>query len=169
MSENLLYRWHPINNRAIVRRLDAAFAHWYRTPYMAGNRVRGVGTDCREFIVALLDEMFRRPEPTTITRVSPDSGIHTNRLAAQALKEMLRAFPASIIHTQDVEPGDIVVSKGLCCQPTRLKHAMIVATRPGVFWHCNNFNHSSGVNCIPSTGVGEIVRIYRPHDKDQWA
>jgi hypothetical protein len=155
MDQNSLqqyWRWHGLPS-PIQTRIESVLKSWYRTPYQSGQRARGIGVDCREFVVAVLDELYRRPSPTLIERLSPDSGVHGDKVARRAVA------------------GDILVTLGHydLRAPDRLRHAMIVGTRPFVLWHASNENRTSGVCFAHVAKAGKVLRLYRPKDKQSWA
>ncbi len=163
------YKWRALSPAASYR-LETILSEWSRTPYMAGQRVKGVGADCREFVVGVLDELYRRKKPTPLTRLGPDSAHHGNEVADKAVREMIRAFPSTVIRGHTVEPGDILVSSGFAeYAPDRQKHVLIAGSGPGSLWHCNDINRFSGVAKVPFSMAGRIIRIYRPKDKGKWA
>jgi hypothetical protein len=173
MSESLeqYWRWHGLPS-PIQTRIESVLKSWYRTPYQSGQRARGIGVDCREFVVAVLDELYRRPSPTLIERLSPDSGVHGDKVARRAVAEMLRSFPSHVYRPGfTLEPGDILVTLGHydLRAPDRLRHAMIVGTRPFVLWHASNENRTSGVCFAHVAKAGKVLRLYRPKDKQSWA
>lgn len=148
--------------------MTAILDRWLGTPHVAGQRLRGVGVDCVQFVAAFLDEAARLPARTTeVPRLPQDSGAADQWLCAlrQVMGSILARHPADLVHDGQVEPGDIVVCRlGNAGGPG---HAMIVGGEPRRVYHA-----SRPARRVCWTGLGSIAyldRIYRPQNKHRWS
>lgn len=139
-------------------RLDDTLSSWEGTPRMAGQRSKGVGTDCAGFIAGVMEELVEY----SMDDVPLDSAFQTGCTAQVAFKAYLKAFPADVLDFNgEAEPGDVVLvgrsSRGL-------EHAMFVGNK--YLWHCGN----QGVSKTGLTLQGRMVvkKILRYKDKANW-
>lgn len=162
-------RWSRILPSSEAR-LDAVLRSWKGTPYMAGQRSRGVGADCKEFIVGVLDDCYGKHKPlrTATTALTPDAGMHDVRLGMGEVRAIMAQYPeAKVVRDGTIQPGDVLLvkSSNLAGAAGRPGHGMIAGAVPWTAWHA-----------IPGVGVVQtsiaaskgVLRVYRPGKKGWW-
>lgn len=129
-------------------RLDTILQSWAKTPYFHGGNIKQGGTDCFQFIVAVVQELHGldlSKEP-----VNPlDSGLHNPELGMRAIIRAVSRYPFEIVKRADpivtamgcgvpspqfeFLPGDI----GCCRTATgiTITHGFIVAEDARMAWH----------------------------------
>lgn len=148
-----------MSNRAIESRVNAVCERWEGTPYMRGQRLRGVAVDCANFVCAALDELGEYP-------AEPAAAIPSALLGAAAsadwhIAAMMRRYPHERLPDgAAIEAGDVVfVATG----GGAATHVMLAAGP--VLW----FHAMSGVGvCRAGASAWPIARVYRPRDKARW-
>jgi hypothetical protein len=156
--------WRPLEDLAAQARLAEVLASWDGTPYMLGQRCKGVGVDCIRFVVAVIDELAGT---TTRVRVLPgDVAHHAPAVAFDALARVLELVPSAPVLEGPLEPGDVVVTGPLKGGPG---HALIVGVDGLSGWHATQ---PQGV-CRTGLGVLDwmghrIVSTHRLTDR-RWA
>lgn len=162
------YRWLSVGETTAAA-IEKTMKAWMDTPYHGGQRARKIAVDCEQLIPGLLDMLFKRPTPTPLARQSPDAGTHSLRASFRSIVSLRRNFPCKLIRDGSVEPGDIVLvnvsSAGPQMGRTRLRHAMMVGVKPMTAIHAA-FQHKV---CMTSLATSQIVRTYRPQNKESWA
>lgn len=148
-------------DRAIEARVTSVCEAWEGTPYMRGQRFRGVAVDCANFVCAALDELGTYPaEPVP---ASPPALLGAAASAEWHIAAMMRRYPNDrLIGGEPVEAGDVIfVATG----GGAATHAMLAAG-PGLWFHA-----------MPGAGVcragaamfgGLVERVYRPREKHLW-
>jgi hypothetical protein len=156
--------WKAISP-AIEQRIEEVVRQWEGTPYMAGQRARGIGVDCVQLVGGVLDMLFRRPQVTIIPRLSPDSGLHCDRSGFATAKAIRNGFESIVVRDEIIEPGDVLVVRGsgLSSGPRRLGHTMIALPAAGTAFHA-----TFGIGACRTTVITEVLRIYRPLHKEGW-
>lgn len=112
---------------------------WEGTPFMLGQRVKGVAVDCVNFVAAVLDEITG--QKTSIASLPTDSCFHDPKRTYSAF----RSFLCKYLHTEvtpfdgvyHLEPGDIIV-----CGPKDggPGHGMVVGVEKNVLYHCDHLS-----------------------------
>lgn len=146
--------------------MGEALARWELTPYMRGQRCRGVAVDCVRFVTGLLDDLygFERAEAP---RLPPDIAFHNRRGALAGMREVLRLYrPYDRVRDGTIEPGDVIVSGPVGGGPG---HGMIVGVERATIYHAvENLG-------VIKTGLGLVANsqgffaIFRVGDKERWA
>jgi len=156
--------WRPLS-KEIDDRVLSVLNSWERTPYRDLDRIKGMGVDCFQIVAAFLDEMARVPLGTTkLPRLS--SSIARNRpdIARGAIRDLRRSHEGSeTVVDGIVEPGDIIVVRSILATdgPMYEGHTMIAGTKPNTLLHAIRPRV-----CWSGWGTMEVVRIYRPKNKD---
>ena len=153
----------------IEENLHRELLRWLGTPYMAGQRVRGIGVDCVQLIAGIFDNLFRRPSPTPVPRLRADAAIHCPDKGFATVKALLTAFPCDDVDAEKIiEPGDVLVVRASFDQngPANLGHCLIAGTETHTAIHAILPN---GVCMAGTRAVGEILKVYRPKEKHLWA
>lgn len=138
-------------------RLDGVLMSWEGTPRMAGQRAKGVGTDCAGFVAGVLEELTN----DKMDSIPLETSFQVRTTAESAYKSFLKSFPADVVEGDVLEPGDVI----LVGRSTRgLEHALFAGNK--YLWHCG---HSS----VQKTGTilqgGMVVKkILRYKDKGGW-
>lgn len=153
---------------AVEDRINRVLESWAGTPYRPYTRIKGRGADCREFVVGVLDELYRRAEPTKLDLVAQDLSTHQPNLAFRFYRAMLKHFPHE---RPPVSPaGEILIESGdvLIHRVGRGPgHVALVGVRPYELWHAS---FTAGRVCpIGLGGAPEIVDAWRPIHKESWA
>lgn len=146
--------------------INAVFRRWTGTPYLAGHRVRGVGVDCIQLMVGLLDDLYLKQTPTPLNR-NVRAATYSDRESASLDATIRGSFNCDIIRDGSIEPGDLVLtrdsvnSKG----PRVPGHVMMVGPSRGTAFHASR---SSGA-CLTDLTLIPILRVCRFLDKSTWA
>ena len=162
-----VFTWQPLHLAGVYERMLSFADRWKGTPYMAGNRVRGAGSDCAQLVPAFLDFMYRTGRETFVPRMAQDTGTHNRKAAWGTVKAVRQAFPSHVVRDGTIEPGDIILTRAThdFTGPNNPGHAMIAMPRPGSALHAMP---DSGV-CMTSIEVTRgILRVYRLEGKEQW-
>lgn len=159
--------WKPLDfegSDLVTSRLEKVCQSWENTKYMAGQQMKGVGTDCVRFVCAVLDEMYG--VQNSIPRQVQDRSLH-DPVGAQRVMEMICGFypdhTALEIGDRCVEPGDVIVTGHGGGGPG---HAILVGPRRNTMWQALRQSVRMG-------GIGlldhyqQIFVIFRP-DKTLW-
>lgn len=137
---------------------------------MAGQRLRGVGVDCVNFAVAVLDELAGTA-PTPLTRKLQDSGLHASwaGAAGQTLLEVARVHDLRRVEPDaqgelELQPGDTVVHRlGKC---GGAGHLSVVAWKPAATYQAVV---GKGVCLRPLPLPEEVVHVWRVSDRSVWS
>jgi len=156
--------WRPIDEAAQLR-LRAVQDSWIGTAWMDGQRKRGIGTDCKELIVAMLDELGRRTTPTATTPVASAAGAHSD-IGWKVLSEIMRGFPNHKVEDNIIEPGDIVVTGSERASSGRIGHVLMAGVDPFTLIHAPY----RGKVCYTSfEAIPGPLWVYRSTEKSSWA
>jgi hypothetical protein len=144
---------------------------WLGTRYMPGQLMKGVGVDCRYFLVGVMDEMYRIPADLPLPpRLDPWIAHHDRDAAVRATRAVMSRWPCSVMRGwthDDLEPGDVVLirrsTRTLLADPG---HVMLVGVRPRELWHSDGT--SDGV-CRTGFGMHMryAIRAWRGLRKDE--
>ncbi|MEK7425261.1 MAG: hypothetical protein AAB131_15630, partial [Actinomycetota bacterium] len=120
-------RWAP-GDEQTSSRLRAILEPWLGTPYVAGQRLRGVGADCVGFACSVMDEMLGRSD-TPRERLPRDAALNHPVKARAFMRVMLERYaPVEEVAPGKVAlPGDIFVTGALGGGPG---HVIIVGPDP---------------------------------------
>lgn len=138
-----------------------AVTPWIDTPWMAGQSCPGVGVDCVQFVVAVLDALHgyeHKPAP----RLPQDLGANNPEAARQAAREILSRYPHDRVTDAVVEPGDVIV----CPVGDGPGHVLLVGWTPQTAWH------SLLGFCVCQVGIGGLtayLHVWRSTEKAAWA
>lgn len=152
---------------AIETRLMAVLRSWEGTGYMSGQRAKGMYVDCVGLAAGVLDELCRRPVPTIIPRLPPNSGMHDKAAGAATIKAFRRGFPSVAVEGGQIEPGDVIVTRGVMDEATADNegHVVIAGREPWTFLHAIP---DSGVCWTSIEGLPGLLQWYRSLEKDTW-
>lgn len=144
-----------------VNRIESLCSSWLGTPYRHGQRRRGAGVDCANFIVAVLDELYGVQLPPIPT--FPAGAGATSEKAEPAIRAIMSRFPHERVNpSEPIEPGDVVFT----LTGDHVGHVLLAGVRAGELWHA-----ARGVGvCRTGLGAyaGQIDRLYRPLNKELW-
>lgn len=161
-------KWRPVVPE-LAAAIDRVVALWDRTPYMPGQRAKGVGTDCVQQVGGILDDLFGVSEGTTsLPSIAPDSAIHNMRMAWPVISTLRRAHHGSFIdRSGTIEPGDVIVTRAtsLPGAPRRQAHVLFACPQPYTALHAIQ-GIGSHITSLELTNG--ILRVYRPKRKDLW-
>lgn len=142
-----------------MARLGQVLESWEGTPYMSGQRCRGVGVDCVRFVVAVLDELTGRH--TDIRTIPPDTCLHAPAKAREAAERLSLAFEADRV-TDALEAGDVIVTGPVGGGPG---HVMIVGHRKSEVWHASYpMVHKVGLRGVYLCGH-QVFDVFRLRDR----
>lgn len=166
LSQPRSFIWQPLPGPVSLR-LQQVLNRWVGTPYLRGQRVRGMGVDCVQLIAGVLDDLYRSTHPATIPRLWGDAGVHSERGFA-VIHALRRAYPSFVVRDGSIEPGDGVVVRTLpnTHGPRRPGHALIAGIKPGSFLHAAS---DTGVCWTSLQNLSPFVRVYRFYHKETWA
>jgi cell wall-associated NlpC family hydrolase len=151
-----------------LRALDRVLNEWIGTPYMAGQRAKGMGVDCVQLIAGVLDDLFKPPTPTPVPRLPADSATHDIRSAYRTIHALADAWYVSpVVRDGTVQPGDVLVTRATNNRtgPRNPGHAMIVGANP---FEVVQATPVLGVHKVHLYACRPVIRLYRPNRKDQW-
>jgi len=158
--------WRSVGTR-LEDRLEVCLQSWVGTPYIELERIKAMGVDCIQLVAAFLDEMHRAPAGTTsLPRMSAAAARHRPDLASKVIKLLRRAHSGStIVRDGIVEPGDVLVVRSILTTdgPEHEGHTMIAGARPYTVYHAVRPRV-----CQSSCEGWEIMRVYRPKEKQSW-
>ena len=170
MEQRRTFRWNrisdpdlqPIVREAITMRLLEVLKSWEGTPYMRGQRKKGVAADCVNFVSGLFDELYRC-SPLPVIKMPIDVGIHSRRERWIANKTITRAYPHKVLRGQDVsiEPGDLLVVR----RGQGPGHVLIAGPEKNTLWH------TLPKSFVTKTGIGQIghvMQAWRLLEKEKW-
>lgn len=122
---------HAAAQRA-ERRLARILGSWEGTPYLHGQRHKGVGCDCVGATVGVLAEWMQWKVPQFKT-LPPDAALHDREGAIKALLAIRRALPphSQVEHAKSAQPGDVLITGHTNGGPG---HAIIVGTDRNTLW-----------------------------------
>lgn len=148
--------------------LISVFRQWFATPYMVGQRSPGQGVDCAQLIFGMMDTLHGRETPTDCPKMIVANTVHNARVAFRCVILMRRAYPTEIVRDGSIEPGDIILTRGLVGShgPRRPGHAVIAGIVPGTCFHAVPL---VGVCMSSLTSLPGVLRVYRPLEKHRWA
>lgn len=81
---------------------------------MPGQRCKGTGVDCINFVMGCLDELTGNTEPSFLPRYQQDSALHgkNKQSAAHVMEAFKNAHPSRYVIEGDVlEPGDVIICR----------------------------------------------------------
>jgi len=160
----------PADLAVAQRRLGEVLESWKGTPYISGQRLRGVGADCIGSVFGAIDELDGRPRAQDPS-LPADTALHNPRAAYKAVAAIRRIYaPAERLRCPhgrlSVQPGDLLVvgtSKG------GPGHLMIVGARKNTVWHASN---SASGFCQTGWALGDgferLFAVYRLGDRERW-
>ena len=130
----LPFRWSA-GDEATRSRIRNVLEPWKGTPYVAGQRLKGVGTDCVGFACSVMDELLSRSE-TPRERLPRDSALNDPRKAREFMRLMLERYsPMEEIADGVALPGDILVTGGLGGGPG---HVIVVGHDQMTTWQAGS-------------------------------
>ena len=158
--------WQPLQPPEAEIALDRVLRSWLGTPYIIGQRLRGVGADCVQLVVGILDQLERRVVPSIVPRLPWNCAIHSVRAAFSTVRAIRTAFPSFVVRDDVVEPGDILIPRPTTNNRSapRPGHVLIVSPRKNIALHTT----CETAACWTSIHNLEILRTYRPRNKHLW-
>ena len=151
--------WKPLPPE-MEARLESVISSWVGTPYLSGNRVKGMGVDCVQLVAGILDEFLEREDRTPVPRLPPDTGTHSTETAYRTVRALVTAYGGKEVEDGSLQPGDVVVARnspGSRRGADNMGHCAVVTSIPSC---CVHASHQAGV---VRTGLKEfsLVRIFR--------
>lgn len=140
---------------------------WLGTPYRPHQRIKGVGADCKELTLAVLDRLYGKISPTCVTRLSPNVASHCPERARIVVAQIRRAYPCSLVKDGTIEEGDVLVSRSNsdAYSPQNEGHIMLAWKNPGCVFDITNGSRAriSSIQCNRP-----LIGVYRLEGKDLW-
>lgn len=165
--------WEPLPAKLgnAQERLRAALLAWERTPYVSGQRCRGVAADCIGGVFGVIDDVDGRPRAQDPLLPS-DTSLHDSKAAYRAVAALRRIYAPSIRLREcgpelRLQPGDLLVVGTSAGGPG---HLMIVGAQKNTIWHASNSRQGfcrSGW-CL-GDGYERLFSVYRLGDRERWA
>lgn len=148
--------------------LEEEMQSWKGTKYSLGQRLKGVGVDCVQFVIAVLDEMYGY-EPIAF-RAPSDSAVHDRRFVMASYAFIAHRYPQSVLRGAEPDTGDVVILRHRNAAGAGRRnpgHVGIVGMDRRVLWHADS---PVGV-CTTSVRAhrDQIVRVWRMTGKEQWS
>lgn len=150
-----------------VSKLEDELERWLGTPYLHGQAVRGVATDCIRFPCAVLSRMYGIAMPD-LPRFPRDAAIHNKRAVVLIMRAIRRAFPLTVGGGDcQTAPGDLLV---LAAPGRGPRHLAIVGREYVYHSHQGNGVIRSCPQVVYGTTEARwhLFRIYRPLRPDLW-
>lgn len=170
--KKLEYEWEPLTIdglshdeiKGILRRGREILESWNETPYMPGQRAKGIGVDCARFATAVYDELYGFDRLDS--RECPqDAAMHAPDTAVAAVELLMGAYaPCHFVDT--VQPFDAVIIAPKDGGPG---HTMIAGTKTKELWHAiasGRWVRKTGWAVPWSYDVWKVVRM---GDREKWA
>lgn len=151
----------------ISKRITDICESWMGTPYMKGQRCKGTGVDCVQFMCGVLDELHNRPLGSTeIDRLSPDTGAndHNGIFGERILLQIMKLNPVEKLGAFCLQPGDILICK--LGKGGGGGHAMVVGGNKNILYHACN-----GERQVTRRGFGSVshgLHAYRFKNRADW-
>lgn len=172
---HLSLEWEPLpaelgNAQA---RLGESLEAWRGTPYISGQRLRGVGCDCIGGVFAVIDEVDGRPRALD-PMLPADAALHDKRSAYEAVVAIRRIYaPATRLRVPlgggrlAVQPGDLLIVGTSAGGPG---HLMIVGVRKNTIWHAAGRGaRFDQTGWALGDGFERLFAVYRLGDRERWA
>lgn len=152
--------WVPLDSPLAVAKIESFVKAWKGTPYLPGNKARGVGVDCAQLAAAFVDHMFDLDPPLHVPRLSPDTAVHNQAMAYQTLACVRRARPMHYVTDNTIRPGDVAITRSThdITGPEDIGHAMIVLPERATAIHAYP---SSGVTVTTLSLTRGIIKVLR--------
>lgn len=155
--------FHDTGDPAIADRVTLVLESWRGTPYLPGNKVKGMGVDCVQLVAGALGELCGRD--VVIPRLPVDCAMHDDRMTQATLRKLLKAFPHVKLPVHTVMPGDVVLTyMGKPRGDNPPTHCMIVGGVPNTVYHAIQPN---GV-ILSVLSNYSIHSIYRSKERETW-
>ncbi len=152
-------------------RLGEALEAWRGTPYLSGQRLRGVGGDCIGAVFGVIDDVDGRPRAQD-PMLPADASLHDARSAYKAVAAIRRIYaPAERLRWDSgrlvVEPGDLLIVGTTYGGPG---HLMIVGVRKNTIWHAAGRGaRFDQTGWALGDGFERLFAVYRLGDRHRWA
>ena len=165
--------WEPLPAELgnAQQRLGEALEAWRDTPYISGQRLRGVGGDCLGSCLGVLDDVDGRPRAQN-PQIPADTALHSAGSAYRAIAAIRRIYmPCKRLRRTDgriiTQPGDLLVVGTTQGGPG---HLMIVGVKKSHIWHAavrGGSFHQTG--WALGDGFERLFAVYRAGDRWRWA
>lgn len=170
---SLTLGWEPLpaelgNAQA---RLGEALEAWRDTPYLSGQRLRGVGCDCIGGVFGVIDDIDGRPRALD-PMLPPDTALHDKASAYAAVVAIRRIYaPAERLRWESgrlvSQPGDLLIVGTNDGGPG---HLMIVGVRKNTIWHAaGRGSRFDQTGWSLGDGFERLFAVYRLGDRHRWA
>ena len=142
--------------------LQTVLDSWKGTPWIAGQRLRGVGADCVNFWASVMDELHGQ-DPRPVPRVSQHLGYHSGPGAFSVMRSLVSRYPLAFIPLDTpIEPGDTLIER----RGDGPGHVLIAGANPIQLWHCIN----GGGVCYTGRAMVKkyLIHILRSTERESW-
>jgi len=150
---------NPKQSAQVEERLRRILKSWEGTPHMDGQRAKGVGVDCVQFVAAVLDELAGTE--TELKSLPKDTAFHQRDKAVAGMKLFIKHFNGEKVD-EPYQPGDVFITGPLSGGPG---HAIILGPDRGLWHSATNRVIRSGFDALNSP-VYKHKATFRV--KDRW-
>lgn len=157
--------WRHLDPR-VCEAIDKVQSAWIGTRYSPSQRGIGDGASCYTLMAEILDRLYGRDTPTPMPQINTNAGV-CGPQGKELVLAFRRNYPLDEVEC-GVQPGDLVVTRSVPGEsgPEWEGHVMMVGVRKGQVIHALPPRVTWGSLL---TGMGRILKVYRPRDKHLWA
>ncbi len=168
----LTLEWEPLPAGLgnAQQRLGEALEAWCGTPYLSGQRLRGIGGDCIGSVFGVLDDVDGRQRALD-PMLPADTALHNPKLAYKAVAAIRHIYaPAKRLRREggrmSVQPGDLLVVGTTYGGPG---HLMLVGVKKNTIWHAAGRGaRFEQTGWALGDGFERLFAVYRLEDRERW-
>ena len=167
--------WTPIEHPKLSRPqqdylgvvVQSLLEKWEGTPYMEGQRLRGVAVDCVNFFAAVYDDLCGFTEsPAPVLKLRGDRALHDRTSTMKVMRTLIQAYaPNCRIDDGSIEPGDVAVTGPIGGGPG---HVLIASNETNSFFHATTDRGIVRAGATYFDGIQQPFKIYRYQNKLRW-
>lgn len=112
--------------------VDSVCREWMDTPYVPGQKEKGCGVDCIQFLSGVMEEVTGKA--VDVPRLPPHVALHSLRSAVSTVHTLTKGFGFRR-HRGSLESGDVIVFRISMNRSSNLGHCGIVALDSRLVYH----------------------------------